>query len=81
MIRRMFFPGLLETGPVCDGLLAIRDGIVNTYIVQSLEGLVCFDAGFRRACVAQAFTTLGLAPRDGRRSVSNAHERFEAVPY
>ena len=63
MIRRMFFPGILDTGLVCDRLFAIRDGIVNMYIVSAPKGLVCFDAGFRRACVTRGFKTLELEPK------------------
>ena len=66
MIRRLFFPGLLETGALDDGLLAVRDGFVNLYIVCSADGLVCIDAGWRPAAVARAFGALGLALADVR---------------
>jgi glyoxylase-like metal-dependent hydrolase (beta-lactamase superfamily II) len=44
--------------------MAIRDGIVNFYVVRAPEGLVCFDAGFRRASAAGGFDSLGLDPGD-----------------
>jgi glyoxylase-like metal-dependent hydrolase (beta-lactamase superfamily II) len=64
MIRRFFFPGLLNTGPVCGPILAIRDGFINVYVLKTTDGLVCFDAGWRLAMVARGFEALGLNPRD-----------------
>jgi glyoxylase-like metal-dependent hydrolase (beta-lactamase superfamily II) len=64
MIRRLFLPGLLDTGTVCGRLMAIRDGFVNLFVVSAPGGLVCFDAGFRQARVARGFQSLGLNPRD-----------------
>src|SRR6266571_888062 len=64
MIRRLFFPGLLNTGPVCDRLLAVRDGFVNLYVLHGPDGIVCIDAGWRPAGVTLGFETLGLDTRD-----------------
>lgn len=64
MIRRLFFPGLLDTGPVSDRLLAIRDGFVNCYIWKTVSGLVCVDAGRSPKRTARGFAALGLNLRD-----------------
>lgn len=63
MIRQFFFPGLLDTGPVADGLLAIRQGMVNLFVVQAPGGLLCFDAGVSVAGVRCGFRVLGLDER------------------
>ena len=60
MIRQWLMPGLLETGTAGDGVLAIRDAMVNLFVVRGPAGLVCVDAGFRRAAVARGFSRLGL---------------------
>jgi glyoxylase-like metal-dependent hydrolase (beta-lactamase superfamily II) len=64
MIRRLFFPGLLDTGPVGGPVWAIRDGFMNLYVVEAEDGLVCFDAGWRTAMVARGFEALGLNFQD-----------------
>jgi glyoxylase-like metal-dependent hydrolase (beta-lactamase superfamily II) len=64
MIRRLFCPGLLDTGPVCDGLMAIRDGMVNFYVIKAPVGLVCIDTGSRPSCAARGFEMLGLNTAD-----------------
>lgn len=64
MIRRLFFPGLLDTGPACGPVRAIRDGFMNLYVLKAADGLVCFDAGWRPAMVARGFEALGLNPQD-----------------
>jgi glyoxylase-like metal-dependent hydrolase (beta-lactamase superfamily II) len=64
MIRRLFFPGLLDIGPVCGPVRAIRDGFMNLYVLKAADGLVCFDAGWRTAMVARGFEALGLNPQD-----------------
>ena len=45
MIRQWLLPGLLETGAIGDGVWAIRDGVVNLFIVKGPAGLLCLDAG------------------------------------
>lgn len=64
MIRQLFFPGLLDTGPVHDRILAIRDGFVNMYVVKGAAGIVCIDTGWRPARVTCGFAALGLDMRD-----------------
>ncbi len=64
MIRRMAFSGLLDTGPVCGPVWAIRDGFVNLYVLKAADGLVCFDAGWRSSAVARGFEGLGFDPGD-----------------
>ena len=64
MIRRLFFPGLLDTGPVFGPIQAVRDGFMNLYVLKAAGGLICFDAGWRPAMVARGFGALGLNPRD-----------------
>jgi glyoxylase-like metal-dependent hydrolase (beta-lactamase superfamily II) len=64
MIRDWILPGLLDTGPVGDQILAIRDAIVNFFVVKGAEGLVCVDAGWRPRCVRHGFAVLGLDMRD-----------------
>ena len=54
--------GLLATSPVGDGVMAIRDGIVNLYVVQGPAGLICIDAGWRPTAVEAGFAALGLDP-------------------
>lgn len=63
-LRDRILPGLLPTGPVCDGVQAICDGIVNLYVVQAPKGLICFDAGWSDGRVRQGFRQLGLDTRD-----------------
>ena len=64
MIRNWFFPGLLDTGPVCDRLVAVRDGFVNLYVFRAPAGLVCIDAGWRPTRVRHGFALLGLDVRN-----------------
>jgi len=64
MIRQLFFPGLLETGQVHDGIFAIRDGFVNLYILQTAGGLICIDTGWNLKRVCHGFETLGFRTQD-----------------
>jgi len=64
MIRNLIIPGLLETGSVCDGVLAICDGCVNLYVMKSPTGLLCIDAGWAPGRILHAFSDLGLDIRD-----------------
>ena len=64
MIRKWLFPGLLDTGPVAERLAVVRDGMVNFYVVEAPDGLVCVDAGWRASAVARGFAKLGLAESD-----------------
>jgi glyoxylase-like metal-dependent hydrolase (beta-lactamase superfamily II) len=64
MIRDWFLPGLLETGPVDDRIMAVQDGLVNFYVVKGPDGLVCVDAGWRPRRVKLGFEALGLEMRD-----------------
>ena len=64
MIRQLFCPGLLDTGPVRDGVLAVRDGMVNFFVVKGPSGLLCVDAGWRASVISRGFETLGLALGD-----------------
>lgn len=60
MIRKLFLPCLFSTGAVDDGVMAIRDGIVNFFVVKGPAGLICFDSGWRPARTVRAFDALGL---------------------
>jgi glyoxylase-like metal-dependent hydrolase (beta-lactamase superfamily II) len=64
MIRRLLFPGLLDTGPVCGPVMTVRDGFMNLYVLKTATELICFDAGWRKAVVASGFEALGLNPED-----------------
>ena len=64
MIRRFFFPGLLNTGHLTDQVMVVRDGFVNFYILKSASGLVCIDAGRCPGNTARGFEALGLAMGD-----------------
>ena len=64
MIREWVLPGLLETGPVNNRIMAIQDGLMNFYVVKGPEGLVCVDAGWRPHSVEHGFNMLGLELRD-----------------
>lgn len=64
MIKRIFFPGLLETGVVNDELMVIRDGIVNFYVMKSSDGLICIDSGWRRKTITAALTGFGFSVKD-----------------
>ncbi|OPZ23007.1 MAG: putative polyketide biosynthesis zinc-dependent hydrolase BaeB [candidate division BRC1 bacterium ADurb.BinA364] len=59
-MRLTGLPGLLETGPLGDRVLAIRDGPVNLFAVKGPEGLLCIDAGWRSGQVKRGFDILGL---------------------
>lgn len=62
--RRLFMPSLLNTGPLCQEVLAVRDGPVNFYVVRGTNGLCCFDTGWRAAQVLRSFDALGLDVAD-----------------
>ena len=66
MIRRLFCPDLLDTGPLGEALMVVRDGLVNFFILKSDAGLVCVDTGWRPSRVFRGFTLLGLSIRDVR---------------
>ncbi len=64
MMKSLLCPGLLETGVVREGVMAVRDGLVNLYVIEGSEGLLCVDAGWRTSVVARGFSELGLSARD-----------------
>ena len=64
MITKLLCPGLLDTGPVSDTLMAVRDGMVNLYILKAPCGLVCIDTGWRPARVTRGFEELKLDIKD-----------------
>jgi glyoxylase-like metal-dependent hydrolase (beta-lactamase superfamily II) len=64
MIWRMLFPALLKTGPAYREVVAIRDSLVNFYVVKGTAGLVCIDSGWRPGHIISAFGELGLSVRD-----------------
>jgi glyoxylase-like metal-dependent hydrolase (beta-lactamase superfamily II) len=64
MIRQLFFPGLLDTSQVHDGIFAIRDGFVNLYILKTAGGLICIDTGWNIKRVCHGFETLGIQTQD-----------------
>jgi glyoxylase-like metal-dependent hydrolase (beta-lactamase superfamily II) len=65
-MRRLFCPELLDTGPLGDALMVVRDGAVNFFILRSDAGLICVDTGWRPAKVRRGFEGLGLSIRDVR---------------
>lgn len=60
MIRRWMPSGLLQTGAIDERVLAIRDAVVNLFVIRGPAGLVCVDSGWRPAAVARGFASLGL---------------------
>jgi len=64
VIRKLFCPDLLETGPLSDTLMAVRDGMVNFFVLKAPGGLVCIDTGWRPAVVRRSFAALALNLRD-----------------
>lgn len=64
MIRRMFFPELLDTGVIDHQVFAIRDRIMNVYVVRGQDGLVCIDAGWVGKRIRCGFEMLGLDIHD-----------------
>ncbi|MEN6626717.1 MAG: MBL fold metallo-hydrolase [Candidatus Sumerlaeia bacterium] len=64
MSRDWALPGLLETGAVNDRIMAVRDGLVNFFVVRAPDGLVLVDAGWRQESVAAGFEKLGLRIED-----------------
>lgn len=60
MSRDWVLPGLLETGAVNDRIMAVRDGLVNFFVVRGTDGLVCIDAGWRPQSITTGFEKLGL---------------------
>jgi glyoxylase-like metal-dependent hydrolase (beta-lactamase superfamily II) len=44
--------------------MAVRDGMMNFYILKSPGGLICIDTGWRSACVTKGFKELALNIRD-----------------
>jgi hydroxyacylglutathione hydrolase len=64
MLGKLFCPGLLETGPVDQGLWAILDGFVNYYVVEAPAGLICIDTGWRNSRLRSGFKRIGFDTRD-----------------
>jgi len=64
MIGKLLLPGLLDTGRVCDRLVAVRDGLMDFYVVEAPAGLICIDAGWCATRILRAFRALGLAAQD-----------------
>jgi len=64
MISKLFCPALLDTGPIDDKIWAVRDGLVNFYIIEAPEGLLCIDIGWRQSSVRRGFELLGLNRQD-----------------
>ena len=64
MTGKLLFPRLLDSGPVSERIMAVRDGMMNLYVVQAPEGLICIDTGWRPARVSRGFEALGLSPQD-----------------
>lgn len=64
MIGKLFCPDLLHSGPIDDRLWAIQDGLVNFYVVEAPEGLICFDIGWRQSSVKRGFESQGLDIRN-----------------
>lgn len=60
----LFLPNLLETGPVNSKIMALRDGLVNMYIIKTSADLVCIDTGWRSSRVRKGFNALNLNIRD-----------------
>lgn len=63
MIWRSLCPGLLETGPVLDGVWAVRRGLADFFVMKAPGGLVCFDAGWSVAGAGRGLAALGMDPR------------------
>lgn len=61
---KAWLAGLLETGPIEGPVLAVRDGVVNFFVVKGSEGLVCIDSGWRARAIDRGFNELGLDVRD-----------------
>ena len=53
-------PKRLDTRPISDRVMTVRDGVVNLYLVKTQVGLLCIDTGWRPSHVSQAFAKLGL---------------------
>ena len=64
MMRRLLCPGLYETGPILDGVWAVRAGWMNFFSVATPHGLVCFDAGGDRAGAARGLALLGRSTEE-----------------
>ncbi|MCP3891997.1 MAG: MBL fold metallo-hydrolase [Desulfobulbaceae bacterium] len=58
--ENIFLAKLLPTGRVEKKIFAIHDGIVNFYAVQTTEGIVCIDAGWRESHIRKEFKRLEL---------------------
>ena len=51
-----------ETGQVAPDVLAVRDGYVNLYLMDSGDGYVAFDAGRSPDVVLEEMTSLSIRP-------------------
>ena len=60
----LFLPNPHETGPVHTRIMALRDGLVNMYIIRASTALVCIDTGWRASRIRKGFATLNLNIRD-----------------
>lgn len=63
---RNFFPipGLLPTGPVTDGVVALRMGLANGYLVKAPRGWIGVDAGWSVAGARKALRAVGALPEE-----------------
>ena len=69
-------PGLLNTGVVVGPVAAISDAVVNCFVIQAPDGLICIDTGWRADIVAAGFLKLKLSP-DLVQAVFLTHQHWD----
>jgi hypothetical protein len=66
----------VETGQVAPNVFAVKDGIVNLYLMDFGDGYVAFDAGSDPAVVLQEMASLSIQP-DEVKAVFLTHSDFD----
>ena len=71
----MFF-NPLPTGKISDTVYAVKVGMVNFYIYQRDDHMICIDAGFRKRVIVKALKELDIDP-EGVSHLLLTHSDFD----
>jgi glyoxylase-like metal-dependent hydrolase (beta-lactamase superfamily II) len=68
----------VETGQITNDVYAVKDGIVNMYLIKDGSEFIAIDAGQKNRTIKDEFQKLGLDP-DQVRAVLLTHSDFDHV--